>query len=159
MVLLMLRPAGTMFERDGKIYRPTQNCSNSYGGSIVINCVTELQWRKFQRRICEKIKPDLQIEYPERIRAISEFGNVILIYKRRKFFVIYKPLPLPNFHLIHPTSIQSSRNGDKERTRWKKSGISLRILPSAWRVCWWEYRFMFWYRDPRKWTLQPSIIA
>jgi len=36
------RPAVTMFERDGKIYRPTQNCSNSYGGSIVINCVTEL---------------------------------------------------------------------------------------------------------------------
>ncbi len=91
------RPAGTMFERDGKIYRPTQNCSNSYGGSIVINCVTELSEENFSEEFVKEIKPDAQSEYPEGIHTISEFGNLTLIDGRRKVFVIYKPLLL----LIH----------------------------------------------------------
>jgi len=45
----------------------------------------------------KKIKPDSQSEYPERIHTISEFGNLTLIDKRRKFFVLYKPL----LFLIH----------------------------------------------------------
>ena len=91
------RPAGTMFERDGKIYRPAQNCSNSYGGSIVINCVTELSEENFSEEFVKEIKPDAQSEYPEGIHTISEFGNLTLIDGRRRIFLIYKPLLL----LIH----------------------------------------------------------
>jgi hypothetical protein len=91
------RPAGTMFEQDGKIYRPTQNCSNSYGGSIVINRLTELSEENFSEEFVKEIKPDAQSEYHEGIHTISEFGNLTLIDGRRKIFVIYKPLLL----LIH----------------------------------------------------------
>jgi hypothetical protein len=36
------RSAGKFIEIDGIIYRPTQNCQNSYGESITINKITEL---------------------------------------------------------------------------------------------------------------------
>jgi hypothetical protein len=36
------RPAGNMVIVDGEIYRPAQNCENSYGESMVINRITEL---------------------------------------------------------------------------------------------------------------------
>jgi hypothetical protein len=88
------RPAGTMFEHDGKIYRPTQNCSNSYGGSVVINHVTELSEENFSEEFVKEIKPDLQSEYRQGFHTISEFGNLTLIDGRRKIFVIYKPLLL-----------------------------------------------------------------
>jgi hypothetical protein len=86
-----------MLERDGKIYRPTKNCSNSYRRSIVTNCVTKISDENFSEEFMKEIKPNSQREYPEGIHTISEFGNLTLIDGRRKIFVIYKPLLL----LIH----------------------------------------------------------
>jgi len=36
------RSAGSLFEVDGVLYRPAQNCKKSYGESITINRVTDL---------------------------------------------------------------------------------------------------------------------
>jgi hypothetical protein len=41
------RPAGSLIEVDGQIYRPTQNCSRHYGASLTINRVTKLSETEF----------------------------------------------------------------------------------------------------------------
>ena len=36
------RPAGRVFERDGQLYRPAQDCSERYGGAVSINRIVRL---------------------------------------------------------------------------------------------------------------------
>jgi|SRR5690348_1220121 len=42
-----IRSAGNIFEMDGILYRPAQNCKKLYGESIVINKITELSENTF----------------------------------------------------------------------------------------------------------------
>ncbi len=44
------RPAGAMYVRDGKIIRPTQDCSSTYGGAIRLTEVQELSIHNFVER-------------------------------------------------------------------------------------------------------------
>lgn len=41
------RPAGRLFLQDGRLMRPTQDCSKVYGGGIVIQCVDRLSLTEF----------------------------------------------------------------------------------------------------------------
>ena len=47
------RPAGTPFARDGVLYRPAQDCSQGYGGSIVINRIDRLDEYGFEEHVVE----------------------------------------------------------------------------------------------------------
>ncbi len=51
------RPAGRLFWKDGKLYRPTQNCSHIYGYGININEVTILSEDDFVEHHVAEIKP------------------------------------------------------------------------------------------------------
>jgi hypothetical protein len=42
------RPAGQLFVHNGAIYRPAQNFAVTYGGSIVLNKITQLTIQDFQ---------------------------------------------------------------------------------------------------------------
>ena len=42
------RPAGRVFTRDGRLYRPAQDCSGHYGRAVVINEITTLTERDYQ---------------------------------------------------------------------------------------------------------------
>ena len=86
------RPAGTPFIIDGKIYRLAQNCSNTYGGAVVINRIIELNTENFSEELVKEIGPDLQSEYNRGLHTISEFGDLTLVDGKRKIFIIYKPL-------------------------------------------------------------------
>lgn len=86
------RSAGTPFILDGKIYRPAQNCTKTYGGSIVINRITELSEENFSEEFEKEIKPDLYNEYKEGFHTLSECGDLTLIDGKKKVFVFYKPL-------------------------------------------------------------------
>lgn len=44
------RPAGRLFERDGKLYRPAQDCAPSYGAGLVFREVTELSPGRYSER-------------------------------------------------------------------------------------------------------------
>jgi hypothetical protein len=52
------RPAGNLFFEDGKLYRPSQNCSIKYGYGMQINEVVEMSKTQYKEKIVESIYPD-----------------------------------------------------------------------------------------------------
>ena len=52
------RPAGRLFERDGKLLRPSQDCSLSYGGAMQVNEVLVLSKTHYEERPLYRIDPD-----------------------------------------------------------------------------------------------------
>jgi hypothetical protein len=85
------RPAGTPFFVDEKLYRPAQNCSETYGGSIIINRVTTLNEEDFAEEFVKEIKPNPSDFYNEGLHTISDFGEYTLIDGKKNIFVFYKP--------------------------------------------------------------------
>ncbi len=51
------RPAGAVFEHDGALLRPSQDCSTCYGYAININEITELTSRGYRERPLHRIEP------------------------------------------------------------------------------------------------------
>lgn len=51
------RPAGPLFSREGKLYRPSQDCSLSYGHSVLINRVDVLRDDDYQETVVQRIAP------------------------------------------------------------------------------------------------------
>jgi hypothetical protein len=51
------RPAGRLFERDGRLYRPSQDCSGHYGYGLNICEVTALTEREYSERVVTRVQP------------------------------------------------------------------------------------------------------
>jgi len=51
------RPAGAVFEKEGRLYRPSQDCSRRYGYGININEILVLTEDDYQEQVVEEIKP------------------------------------------------------------------------------------------------------
>ena len=51
------RPAGNLFIRDGKIFRPSQNCAGRYGIGFNINQVTKLTVNDYEETLITEVKP------------------------------------------------------------------------------------------------------
>lgn len=51
------RPAGRLFMEDGKVYRPSQDCSKSYGYGININEIQQLTPDEYSEKKVAEIKP------------------------------------------------------------------------------------------------------
>ncbi len=51
------RPAGRLFRRDGKLIRPAQDCSTSYGSAINLCEVEVLSETDYRERIVERLEP------------------------------------------------------------------------------------------------------
>lgn len=51
------RPAGPLFERDGMLYRPSQDCSLAYGHSVLINRVEVLREDEYRETAVQRIMP------------------------------------------------------------------------------------------------------
>jgi hypothetical protein len=54
------RPAGRIFMHAGQLYRPAQDCSTRYGGSITINRIVRLDLEGYKEMEVSKILPDWQ---------------------------------------------------------------------------------------------------
>ena len=80
------RPGGTPFEHDGILYRPAQDCSCTYGGSIVINRVLKLTPTEFEEEIVTRIRPQKDGIYPDGLHTISSAGGITLIDGKRFMF-------------------------------------------------------------------------
>lgn len=85
------RSAGTPFIFDGQLYRPAQNCSKSYGSSIVINRVKELNEKIFREEFAKEIKPEEPFSC-DGLHTLSAMGDITLIDGKTKVFAWYKPL-------------------------------------------------------------------
>ena len=84
------RPAGTFFlNREGKLIRPAQNFSKTYGGSIVLNEVLTLTEHKYEESEIEEIKSPHPV-YKDGMHNIAVLSNEAMLidvkYHRFKYF-------------------------------------------------------------------------
>jgi len=81
------RPAGKLFNYNGKLYRPSQNCSNHYGYGLNISEITALNTNKFEEDLIFAIKPD----WDKAINCTHSFNSAEQLYisdikiKRKRF--------------------------------------------------------------------------
>ena len=65
------RPAGKVFTRDGKIFRPSQDASRTYGNSININEITLLSENEYMEKNTASIRPD----WDKKIKGTHTFSH------------------------------------------------------------------------------------
>lgn len=80
------RPAGNIFKFLDSNYRPTQNCTDYYGGSIVINKINVLNENEFSEEHVFEIKPEQISNNIKGIHTINFIDNVFVIDGLRKIF-------------------------------------------------------------------------
>ncbi len=93
------RPAGNFIEVDGIIYRPTQNCKNSYGESITINKVNILDESMFIEEPYMTISINKKNKYFHRIFTIHTINvlNDVIVVDGQKW--IFAPLLQLKYYL------------------------------------------------------------
>jgi hypothetical protein len=52
------RPAGRLFELNGRLYRPSQDCLRGYGHSLNINEITRLDGERYAERLVHRVRPN-----------------------------------------------------------------------------------------------------
>lgn len=72
------RNAGPVFTVDGRFYRPAQDCSDVYGGSIRIMEIAALSPKSYQEKEITHIVPSSP-NYPDGIHTLVAWGDVCLI--------------------------------------------------------------------------------
>lgn len=83
------RPAGTPFNIDGKLYRPSQDCSIVYGGALKINMITKLNPEEFREITVNIIEPNKKSYFNNGIHTISLSGKYMIADGKRLFFSPY----------------------------------------------------------------------
>jgi hypothetical protein len=84
------RPAGTPFWVDGVLYRPAQDCSDSYGARVTINRVLTLTPFEFREETAHIVNPDPAGKYPKGLHTVSACGNKTLIDGKRSVFAFHQ---------------------------------------------------------------------
>lgn len=81
------RPAGNIYRDSGRLLRPSQNCSEKYGGSIVLNEIVTLNTEEYAERFYMELKPAAQSPYQDGIHTLSRSGGISVIDGRRVKFI------------------------------------------------------------------------
>jgi len=82
------RPAGPLFIYKNTIYRPAQDCSDSYGSRIVMNRVSVLSETDFREEIAGVVKGPGKSPYPDGMHTLSVIDDIIVIDAKRKVFTL-----------------------------------------------------------------------
>jgi hypothetical protein len=81
------RPAGTPFEHDGILYRPAQDCSEFYGGRVIINRVNTLTPIDFAEEPVAVIDPYRDGPYSDGIHTLSGAAGAVVVDGMRRVFI------------------------------------------------------------------------
>jgi len=73
------RPAGAMFARHGKLFRPAQDCSRRYGGAIAINRIVDLTATRFREETICVLKPSPSWEWPDGMHTLNALDDVVVV--------------------------------------------------------------------------------
>lgn len=82
------RPAGTPFVHEGRLYRPAQNCGNTYGGGVALNRVTRLTEDEFEEELVTHLQPESPGPFPLGLHTLSAVGDRTLIDGKTYLFSI-----------------------------------------------------------------------
>ncbi len=81
------RPAGTPFLLNGKLCRPAQDCSSTYGAAVVINEIVTLSETDFFERPVKRLGPHPQWKFGKGLHTFSVVdGDTVLIDAKRYVF-------------------------------------------------------------------------
>ena len=80
------RPGGAPFVHGGMLYRPAQDCSQTYGGRIVIHRVNRLTPSDFEEEAVTAIEPSPDSPFPQGRHTLTPLGDVVLIDGHRTIF-------------------------------------------------------------------------
>ena len=86
------RPAGALFHLDGALIRPAQDCSQRYGGAVVLNEVRTLTPNAFYEFPRARIAP--RAEYPAGLHTVNATGSCIVIDGLKNYWEPRKPFLL-----------------------------------------------------------------
>ncbi len=81
-----VRPAGKFIEVDGQLYRPSQNCEEYYGKSIVIFKVDELSPESYKESFYMEIRPEHLGAYNFGIHTINTCNGILVVDGLRRHF-------------------------------------------------------------------------
>lgn len=81
------RPAGHIFQLNGKCYRPGQDCSQTYGGALVIHEIELLNPFIFREKAIRRLEASRQSPYPEGLHTLSLCGDQIAFDGKRYTFM------------------------------------------------------------------------
>jgi hypothetical protein len=73
------RPAGRIFKHRGKLFRPAMDCSEKYGGGVVINQILRLTETGYREREEVKIGRLKDTKFPDGMHTLSAAGRVTVI--------------------------------------------------------------------------------
>ncbi|WP_461787815.1 glucosamine inositolphosphorylceramide transferase family protein [Pedobacter sp.] len=81
------RPAGNIFERDGVLYRPSQDCSKRYGWALVINKIVTLNEEEYVEELIQHLPPNWErgLLATHTINTMKELTVIDVLVKRRRF--------------------------------------------------------------------------
>lgn len=81
------RPAGRLFVKDGKIYRPSQNCSKSYGYGFNINEIECLTPTEYSEKKVMAVEPDwdAQLKGTHTCTQVDDLTMIDGYTRRRRF--------------------------------------------------------------------------
>jgi len=80
------RPAGLPFIHEGQLYRPAQDCSESYGKRVAINRIVKLTETEFDEEFVKYIGPLKNSRYTKGFHTVFGLGRFTLIDAKRSKF-------------------------------------------------------------------------
>jgi hypothetical protein len=80
------RPGGTPFKVGGNLYRPAQDCSQSYGCAVVINRVITCTPTRYEEEPVARLTPDPASRYPDGLHTMSVTSHGIIFDGKRITF-------------------------------------------------------------------------
>ncbi|HTV25005.1 MAG TPA: hypothetical protein VMG12_40205 [Polyangiaceae bacterium] len=78
------RPAGSVFRVGERLFRPSQDCSTTYGAAVVINELVELSPSRFLERVAARIEPIADGPYPDGLHTLNAMGDRA-VFDSKKF--------------------------------------------------------------------------
>ncbi len=79
----MTRSAGAIFSYKGKLIRPAQNSTNTYGGTTRFFQIITLSIEDFKEVMIGELLPDKTSEYPDGLHHIMPNKNITIIDGKR----------------------------------------------------------------------------
>ncbi len=83
------RNAGTPYFENGKLFRPSQDCSSHYGRAVNVCEITSLSPTTFMDKVVDRIEPVINGKYPKGLHTINRTSSITVIDGKRFTFSIY----------------------------------------------------------------------
>jgi len=79
------RPAGAAFVKEGRLYRPGQDCTPAYGSAVVVHEVLELSETVFREAAVQRIEPHASWKLSAGLHHVAPLGNEAMLFDAKRY--------------------------------------------------------------------------